>query len=136
MINAELNTALHVDFEKDVSPSEQLLPLVIEIIPGQAAEGLIQVFEPGTHEGRSLQDLVTEILNKEDWSLEDRQILVDIRRQMQGGKFLWRGHEIQGDVKDYAVLEKTDAGEEYLYVPIRVIKPQEGGCSSTIPVLR
>jgi hypothetical protein len=27
----------------------------------------------------------------------------------------------------YAVVEETEAGEKYLYVPIRAIKPQEGG---------
>lgn len=136
MINAESNAAFQVDRQKTIKPSEQILPLVIEIIPGQAAEGLIEVFEPGTYEGKSLQDLVDEILSREDWSLEDRQILVDIAGQRHGGKLLWRGQEILGDVKDYAVLERTDVGEEYLYAPVRVIKPQEGGSCPSAPLLR
>jgi hypothetical protein len=28
---------------------------------------------------------------------------------------------------EYAEAEQTEAGEKYLYVPIRAIKPQEGG---------
>lgn len=136
MIEAESNVALQADRHKRIKPSAKVLPLVVEIIPGQAAEGLIEIFEPGSYEGESLQGLVDETLSKEDWSLEDQQILVDILRQLRGGKILWRGQEIHGDVKDYTVIEKTDAGEEYLYVPVRVIKPQEGGANRIKPVPR
>src|SRR4030065_670324 len=32
---------------------EQVLPLVLEIIPGQAADGLIDIYEPGSHGGQT-----------------------------------------------------------------------------------
>lgn len=110
-------------------------PLVIEIIPGQAEEGLIDVYETGSYEGKSLRELVKDTLNKGNWNLEERQIIDDIRRQLTGGKLLCRGKEIEGTVLDHAVMESTEAGEEYFYLPIRAIKPQEGGGRSK-PVVR
>ena len=106
---------------------EQVLPLVLEIIPGQAGEGLIDIYEPGSYEGQSLRKLCEKMLGKKDWSIEERQILEDINRQLDGGRLLCRGKEIEGLALDYAVLEETEIGEKYLYVPIRAIKPQEGG---------
>ena len=103
------------------------LPLVIEIIPGQAEEGLIDVYETGSYEGKNLRELVKNTLNKGNWSLEERQIIDDIRRQLTGGKLLCRGKEIEGTAVDHALMESTDAGEDYLYLPVRAIKPQEGG---------
>lgn len=106
---------------------EQVLPLVLEIIPGQAAEGLIDVYEPGRYEGLSLRKLFEKTLGKKDWSIEEQQILEDVRRQLDGGRLLCRGKQIEGMALDYAVLEETEAGEKYLYVAIRAIKAQEGG---------
>jgi hypothetical protein len=40
---------------------------------------------------------------------------------------LSRGQEIEGTAFEYAVSEQTEAGEKYLYIPVRAIKPQEGG---------
>jgi hypothetical protein len=33
---------------------------------------------------------------------------------------------------EYAVSEQTQAGEKYLYVPIRAVKPQEGGLGQVL----
>ena len=106
---------------------EQVLPLILEIIPGQAGEGLIDLYEPGSYEGLSLRKLCEKTLGKKNWSVEEQQILEDIYRQLHGGRLLCRGREIQGTALDFALLEETEAGEKYLYVPIRAIKPQEGG---------
>src|SRR4030065_207502 len=65
---------------------EQVLPLVLEIIPGQAADGLIDIYEPGSHEGQTLRKLCERTLNKKDWSIEGLQILEEIRRQLEGGR--------------------------------------------------
>lgn len=72
------------------------LPLVVEILPGQAGEGLIDIYEPGNYEGISLRDLVNKTLGKKNWSIEEKQILDDINRQLSGGKLLIRGKEIRG----------------------------------------
>ncbi|OPX19943.1 MAG: hypothetical protein BZ151_06375 [Desulfobacca sp. 4484_104] len=101
--------------------------LVIEILPGQAAEGLIEIFEPGSYEGKSLRKLCEEILSKTDWSIEEQQIVDDIKRQLTGGKLICRGKEVDNQARDYAESETTEEGEQYLYVPVRAIKPQEGG---------
>jgi hypothetical protein len=106
---------------------EQVLPLVLEIIPGQAGEGLIDLYEPGSFEGQSLRKLCEKTLGKKNWSIEEQQIVEDINRQLDGGRLLCRGREIEATVLGYAVVEETEAGEKYLYVPIRAIKPQEGG---------
>lgn len=106
---------------------EQVLPLVLEIIPGQAGEGLIDIYEPGSYEGQSLWKLCEKLLAKKNWSIEEQQVLEDIRRQLDGGRLLCRGKQIEGIALGYATLEETEAGEKYLYVPIRAIKPQEGG---------
>jgi hypothetical protein len=106
---------------------EQVLPLVLEIIPGQAGEGLIDVYEPGSYEGQSLRKLCDKTLAKRNWSIEEQQIVEDIFRQLGGGRLLCRGRQIEDTVLEYTVVEETEAGEKYLYVPIRAIKPQEGG---------
>jgi hypothetical protein len=106
---------------------EQPLPLVVEILPGQAGEGLLAVFEPGSFEGKSLHDICQQMLARRDWSIEERQILEDIQRQLQGGKLLAQGRDTQSPALEYARLEQSEAGENYFYVPVRAIKPQEGG---------
>ena len=116
----------------DTQEAEQLLPLVIEVLPGQAGEGLVDIYQPGAYEGKSLRILCESTLKKKDLSIEEQLILEDINRQLDGGKFLSRGQEIDNRALDYAVIEKTEAGEKYLYVPIRAIKPQEGGSSISL----
>ena len=118
---AELRKALQAEIV------ERVLSLVLEIIPGQAGEGLIDVYEPGSYEGQSLWKLCEKTLSMKDWSIEEQQILEDIRRQLDGGRLLCRGQQIEGTAVNYAAIEETEAGEKYLYVPIRAIKPQEGG---------
>ena len=105
------------------------LPLVLEIIPGQAGEGLVVVMEPGSFEGSSLRELCHQALGRTDFSIEERQILEDIQRQLQGGKLLCQGRDLEAPARTFGTVEKTEAGEAYLYVPVRAIKPQEGGCS-------
>jgi hypothetical protein len=117
----ELTTA------SDKHKREQLLPLVVEILPGQAGEGLLTVFEPGSYEGKALADLCQQMLKRRDWSIEERQVLDDIHRQLQGGKLLAKGRDLQAQALDYARLEQSEVGENYFYVPVRAIKPQEGG---------
>jgi len=118
---AELKKALQAEIV------ERVLPLVLEIIPGQAGEGLIDINEPGSYEGQSLWKLCEKTLSRKDWSIEEQQIVEDIRRQLDGGRLLCRGQQIEGTAVNYAAIEETEAGEKYLYVPIRAIKPQEGG---------
>jgi hypothetical protein len=121
MTDTELEKALQTD------EAQKLLPLVLEIMPGHAAEGLIDIYEPGSYEGKSLRKLCDRTLNKKKWSIEEQLIVEDIDRQLEGGKLLCRAQEIEGTALEYAVSEQTEAGEKYLYIPIRVIKPQEGG---------
>ena len=109
-------------------PEEKALPLVLEIIPGQAGEGLIDIYDPGSYAGKTLQELCEETLNKKTWSIEERQIIEDIKRQLDGGQLLFKGQAIQGKALEGAEVELTQAGEPYLYLPVRAIKPQEGGC--------
>lgn len=111
----------------ETAAAQQLLPLVVEIIPGHAAEGVIDVYEPGSFEGKSLRKLCAATLNKRHWSIEEQLIIEDIHRQLDGGRFLCRGRGIDGTALDYAVAEETEAGERYLYVPVHAIRPQEGG---------
>jgi hypothetical protein len=113
--------------KSDKPEPEPQLSLVLEIIPGQAGEGLIDIFAPGAYEGQSLKDLCQQALRRENWSIEERQIVEDIQRQLKGGIFLCRGREAWGPALEYAVLEETEAGEKFLYVPVRALKPQEGG---------
>ena len=121
MSDPELKKALQAD------EAEKLLPLVLEIIPGHAAEGLIDIYVPGSYEGKSLRKLCDSTLSKKNLSIEEQLIAEDVARQLEGGKLLCRGQEIEGTALEYAVSEQTEAGEKYLYVPIRAIKPQEGG---------
>lgn len=120
---------MEIEAKKSEQPAKlaQMLPLVVEIIPGQAGEGLIEVYEAGSYEDQSLQDLCGRMLARTSWSIEDLQVLEDIQRQLDGGKLLARGGEIGGPAHRYAALEETSAGEKYWYIAVRAIKPQEGG---------
>jgi hypothetical protein len=113
--------------ERDGEEHPQVLPLVVEIMPGQASEGLVHIVEVGSYEGKSLRKLVEAALNRPDLAIEERLVLEDIKRQLDGGKLLSRGKDIEGTATEYASVEETEAGEKYLYVPVRAIKPQEGG---------
>ena len=116
---------------------EQPIPLVIEITPGQAKVGLIELFEPGSYEHRSLRVLVDEALTRKNWSIEERLILRDILRQLDGGKLLLHGREIDRPAIQCAAIEKTELGEIYRYILVRVIKPQEGSLAGGIlPIYR
>jgi len=121
MTDTEIEKALQIDED------EKLLPLVIEIMPGHAAEGLIDIYEPGSHEGKSLRKLCDQTLSKKNLTIEEQLIAEDVARQLEGGKLLCRGQEVEGTALEFAISEETEAGEKYLYVPIRAIKPQEGG---------
>jgi hypothetical protein len=128
MADAELKKAL------EAKELQQLLPLVVEIMPGQAAEGLIDIYEPGSFEGKTLRNLCDRTLSKKKWTIEEQLIIEDIKRQLDGGKLLCRGQDTEGAALEYAVSEQTEAGEKYLYVPIRAVKPQEGGrCKRPCP---
>lgn len=127
MMNMESLANVGRDRQEEAVPIDQLLPLVIEIIPGQASEGLLDIYEPGSFEEKPLRELIEKTLGKGGWSIEEQQILEDIKRQLSGGKILWRGREIGRTALAHAVLEQSESGEKYLYVPVRVIRPQEGG---------
>jgi hypothetical protein len=110
-----------------IDEAEKLLPLVLEVMPGHAAEGLIEIYEPGSYEGKTLRKLCDKTLNKKNLTIEEQLIAEDVARQLEGGKLLCRGQEIEGTAMEFAVSEQTEAGEKYFYVPVRAIKPQEGG---------
>ncbi len=118
-----------IEAKKDlqIDEAEKLLPLVLEILPGHAAEGLIDIYEPGSYEVKSLRKLCDRTLRKKNLTIEEQLIAEDVARQLEGGKLLCRGQEIDGTALEFAVSEQTEAGEKYFYVPIRAIKPQEGG---------
>jgi hypothetical protein len=122
-------TELHIKREEQPKKLTRPLPLVLEIIPGQAGEGLVVVMEPGSYEGSSLRDLCRQALARNDFSIEERQILEDVQRQLQGGKLLCQGRDVDAPAQSFGTVEETEAGEAYLYVPVRAIKPQEGGLS-------
>jgi len=71
--------------------AEKLQPLVLEIIPGHAAEGLIEIYEPGSYEGKTLRKLCDRTLSKKNLTIEEQLITEDIARQLDGGKLLCRG---------------------------------------------
>ncbi len=121
MTDTETKKALQID------EAEKLLPLVLEILPGHAAEGLIDILNPAAYEAKSLRKLCNRTLSKKNLTIEEQLIAEDVARQLEGGKLLCRGQEIDGTALEFAVSEQTEAGEKYFYVPIRAIKPQEGG---------
>ncbi len=120
---------VHIRPEEQAEKVQAPLPLVLEIIPGQAGEGLVVVMEPGSYETASLRELCDRALSRTDFSIEERQILEDIQRQLRGGKLLCQGRDVDAPAQLFGVVEETEAGESYLYVPVRAIKPQEGGAS-------
>lgn len=105
---------------------EERLPLVVEIMPGQAREGLVHIFEPDHYDEMQPDQLVHYALSS-DTSIEDRSIKRKIEEQMQGGVLLYKGEEAEGYLLDKLSVEETAQGERYMYMPLRVIKPQEGG---------
>ena len=123
-----------IERKKDLQldEAEKLLPLVLEIMPGHAADGLIEIYEPGSYEGKTLRKLCDRTLSKKNLTIEEQLIVEDIARQLEGGKLLCRGQDIEGTALEFAISEETEAGEKYFYVPVRAIKPQEGGVELNI----
>lgn len=107
MTDIEPKKALQID------EAEKLLPLVLEVMPGHAAEGLIAIYEPGSYEGKTLRKLCDQTLNKKNLTIEEQLIAEDVARQLEGGKLLCRGQEIEGTALEFAVSEQTEAGEKY-----------------------
>ncbi len=124
-----------IERKKDLQldEAEKLLPLVLEIMPGHAADGLIEIYEPGSYEGKTLRKLCDRALSKKNLTIEEQLIVEDIARQLDGGKLLCRGQDIEGTALEFAISEETEAGEKYFYVPVRAIKPQEGGANGEAP---
>lgn len=106
---------------------KEKIPLVIEVIPGQALEGLVDIYQSGTYENQDVMSLVRKTLDKDNWSVEEHGILDDIKKQLDGGKLIYQGQEVKGTFDVYAKLEKTQEGEKYWYIGFKAIKPQEGG---------
>lgn len=104
------------------------LPLVIEIMPGQAQQGLVGAFMPDEYEGKSLAELVRSTMNSPNMTDEDRALLREVKQNMSNGKILYRGNDVpSGPAVKYAVERKTEAQEDILYIELRAIQPQEGG---------
>ncbi|MEJ5348960.1 MAG: hypothetical protein WHS46_09765 [Desulfosoma sp.] len=118
---------LHVMEDEDKKIRKLPVPLVVEVLPGQAAEGILEVFEPGTYEGRTLQELINVVLSREDLSVEEREILEEILFHMENGVLLCGGRPAEGDPLERARVEETEEGEKYYYVAVRALRPQEGG---------
>src|SRR4030067_265869 len=79
---------------------------------GEPADGLIDIYEPGSYEGQTLRKLCERTLNKRDWSIEELQVLEDIRRQLEGGRLICRGKPIEGSAPELLVRSGV------LYVPL------------------
>lgn len=59
------------ELEKERQREElrSMLPLVIEIMPGQASEGLVDIHEAGSYQEGSLRQLVEKTLGQSDAAL-------------------------------------------------------------------
>ena len=70
------NSMSDTDLKKElqIDEAEKLLPLVIEIIPGHAAEGLIDIYEPGSYEAKTLRKLCNRTLRKKNLTIEEQLI--------------------------------------------------------------
>jgi len=113
-------------YEKITNLPKEDLPLVVEIMPGQAREGLIQVLQPNEYKGKKIEEIVKITLEK-PVNIEDKNIVEKVKEELDGGKILYNNRETEGDISKYLVKEKTENGEEYYYVGLRAIRPQEGG---------
>jgi hypothetical protein len=102
-------------------------PMIVEIKAGQASVGLVGVFTPEEYRGRSIGELVQTTLNNQNMSTEDRNLATDVQNNLKNGKLLYKGNEVKGPAMQYAVPDKSEQGEDFLYVELRAIQPQEGG---------
>lgn len=117
---AEPKRALQTDIIK------QVLPLVLEIIPGQAAEGLVDIYEPGSYEGQSLWKLCEKTLSKKDWSIEEQQVVEDIKRQLDGGRLLCRGQQLERAAWATRPSRKQRRGRSICMCPSGPSSPKKG----------
>lgn len=118
------------DVKEETRPeSKNSLKLVIEILPGQAKEGVINCFGEGTWEKKNLNSLVQETIKDADSKkvIDQQAVLTKVKEQMKGGKLLYNGQEIGSNPMDYVTKETSGTGAEYYYLPLRLVKPQEGG---------
>lgn len=107
--------------------TEEKLPLVVELIPGVADQGFIKAYESGNYSLDRTVDSVVNDLILGNHSIEDNVTIDRIKKELGGQMFIGK-QDVKGKfVKDYIRVETTKDGAKYLYLPIRVVKPQEGG---------
>ena len=111
--------------------STEGLPLVVEIIPGTAGEGqgLLRAFQPGEYDLKRTTPaaLMHQIMSKPE-SVFDSRVIDRLNREGTNHLFVGRkAHRVTTQcLADYAELRSED-GQQYVYLLLRSIKPQEGG---------
>ena len=111
--------------EKKEIPKD--LPLVVEIIPGAAEEGLVRAFNVGEYDiEKNVKALAKEILSGE-YDMEEGHLIQRINKEINGGKYLIGEEEVNSKIRNYVAKETTEDGLDYLYLQLRIVRPQEGG---------
>jgi hypothetical protein len=124
VINEDSKSAAPAPYKAEknyVEKSTGMLPLVLEIKPNQAAEGLVGVFKPNEYCEQNVDSLARTILENPDLNDLERGIVSDIERNLRNGELKMHGKKAAGFAKGYATLEKSEAGEPFLYLELRAI---------------
>lgn len=102
--------------------------LVLEIVPGQAASGIRRLYEPHEYKGQDIGDLVDQHLEG-GVSAEDQPTLRSIEEQLDSGHLVHDGDRVnrRASPNRYWRDEETLDGEDFKYIKLKAITPQEGG---------
>lgn len=104
-------------------------PIFIEIIPGAAEHGLMKNV-------KDVQELTVscfldQIAASAPENREERSLLDLVKKEYaKDSDITIRGKKIDAGsakVKDYLEQRKTPKGKDYLYLPVNILKPEQGG---------
>lgn len=122
------------DTDDPSAQTDEDLPLILEVAPGQADNGMLEKYAVTDYKNASIEDLVDDALEAKQsltgTSLEERRTAENVEEQLQGGgNLLYEGDAVNpnADPTDYATIETTSEGEDFLYVKLQAVRPQEGG---------
>ncbi len=110
--------------------NQKQLSLVVELVPGAADNGHLTAYPFGEYNlDATVSSYVNDIMNRKDHTIEDQAILERIKHELNNGSIIVNEQRVPNEkIINLIRIEKTiDNSTEYAYLPVRVVRPQEGG---------
>ncbi len=116
--------------ERETANVKEETPIFVEVIPGAAEHGLMKNVKDPVY-GLSVKDFLDQLVQSEPENREERSLLDLVKKEYtKDSDITIRGKKVDvysAKVKDFLEKRKTPKGKEYLYLPVNILKPEQGG---------